>query len=115
VTVFDLGSGRVAVMEPLLQQLRRQAVFGQPALEVTVAGMVRAPGTYPLEDGMRISDLIRAGASLADSAYGLAAELTRYEVRDGTRRVVDLREIDLAAMHRRRPGSGRAAPVLSTF
>jgi polysaccharide biosynthesis/export protein len=98
VTVFDLGSGRVAVMEPLMQQLRRQAVFGSPAREVSVAGMVRAPGTYPLEPGMRVSDLIRAGASLSDSAYGLTAELTRYDVRDGTRRVVDLREIDLAAV-----------------
>jgi protein involved in polysaccharide export with SLBB domain len=98
VIFFDLGSGRVAVMDPLLEQLRRQAVFGNPARVVTVGGMVRAPGSYPLEDGMTISDLVRAGASLADSAYGLTAELTRYEVRDGTRRVVDLVEVDLSAV-----------------
>jgi polysaccharide biosynthesis/export protein len=98
VTFFDLGSGRVAVIDPLLEQLRRQAVFGNPARVVTVGGMVRAPGSYPLEDGMTISDLVRAGASLADSAYGLTAELTRYEVRDGTRRVVDLVEVDLSAV-----------------
>jgi protein involved in polysaccharide export with SLBB domain len=53
---------------------------------------------YPLEEGMRVSDLIRAGASLTDSAYGLTAEITRYEVEDGSRRVVDLREVDLAAV-----------------
>jgi polysaccharide biosynthesis/export protein len=112
VTVFDLGSGRVAVMEPLLQQLRRQAVFGEPAREVTVGGMVRAPGTYPLEPGMRVSDLIRAGAHLSDSAYGLAAELTRYEVRDGTRRVADLIPIDLAAII---AGDGLADMELKSF
>ena len=97
VMVFDLATGRAAVMEPLLKQLRRQAVFGDPAREVTVGGMVRAAGTYPLEYGMRVSDLIRAGASLSDSAYGLTAELSRYEVRDGMRRVVELVEVDLAA------------------
>jgi polysaccharide biosynthesis/export protein len=96
ITVFDLGSGRVAVLDPLIDELRRQAVFGDPAREVSIGGMVRAPGTYPLEVGMRVSDLIRAGASLSDSAFGLAAELTRYEVRDGTRRLVDLVQVDLA-------------------
>jgi len=98
VMVFDLATGRAAVMEPLLKQLRRQAVFGDPAREVTVGGMVRAAGTYPLEYGMRVSDLIRAGASLTDSAFGLTAELTRYDVRDGTRRVAALMQVDLAAV-----------------
>jgi protein involved in polysaccharide export with SLBB domain len=97
-TVFDLGSGRISVIGPLLRQLRMQAVYGRPAREVEVGGMVRAPGMYPLEEGMRVSDLIRAGASLTDSAYGLTAEITRYEVEDGSRRVVDLREVDLAAV-----------------
>jgi len=58
---------------------------------------VHAPGTYPLEEGMRLSDLIRAGGDLNESAYGLTAEVTRYEVEGGTRRVIDLREVDLAA------------------
>lgn len=97
-TVFDRGSGRTAVMTPLLRQLREQAVYGQPAREVEIGGMVHAPGTYPLEEGMRVSDLIRAGADLNESAYGLTAEVTRYEVEGGTRRVIDLREIDLAAV-----------------
>lgn len=98
VFVFDLGTGRVAVIEPILKQLRRQAVFGSPSREVSVGGTVRAPGTYPLEKDMRISDLIRAGASLSDSAFGLAAELTRYEVLEGTRRIVGLVDVDLAGV-----------------
>jgi protein involved in polysaccharide export with SLBB domain len=97
-TVFDLGSGRTAVIAPLLRQLRQQAVYGSPAREVQIAGMVHAPGVYPLEDGMRISDLIRAGASLTDSAFGLRAEIARYEVEEGSRRIIDLKEVDLAAV-----------------
>lgn len=98
VSVFDLGSGRISVLAPLLRQLRMQAVHGRPAREVQITGMVRAPGAYPLEEGMRASDLIRAGASLTDSAFGLTAELTRYEVEGGSRRVVDLQVLDLAAV-----------------
>jgi protein involved in polysaccharide export with SLBB domain len=96
--VFDSGSGRTSVMAPLLRQLRRQAAFGRPAQEVEIGGMVHAPGTYPLETGMQVSDLIRAGGDLTDSAYGLTAEITRYSVEGGTRRVVDLQEIDLSAV-----------------
>jgi polysaccharide export outer membrane protein len=97
-TVFDRGSGRTSVMTPLLRQLRQQATYGNPAREVEIGGMVHAPGTYPLEQGMRVSDLIRAGGDLNESAYGLTAEVTRYEVEGGTRRVIDLREVDLAAV-----------------
>lgn len=97
-TVFDRGSGRVAVVAPVLQQLREQATFGSPAREVEIGGMVHAPGTYPLEDGMRVSDLIRAGGDLNESAYGLSAEITRYQIDAGTRRVIDLQEVDLSAV-----------------
>jgi protein involved in polysaccharide export with SLBB domain len=97
-TVFDAGRGRVAVIGPVLRQLRQQAVFGDPAREVEIGGMVHAPGTYPLEDGMRVSDLIRAGGNLTDSAYGLTADIARYRVEEGSRRIVDMKEVDLAAV-----------------
>ena len=45
-----------------------------------------APGRYPLEPKMRVSDLIRAGGSLEDSAYDGQAELTRYQVVGGNAR-----------------------------
>jgi polysaccharide export outer membrane protein len=97
-TVFDIGRGRAAVMAPVLRQLRQQAAYGRPAREVEIGGMVHAPGTYPLENGMRVSDLIRAGGDLNESAYGLTAEITRYQVEGGTRRVIDLQEVDLDAV-----------------
>jgi polysaccharide export outer membrane protein len=67
---------------------------------VSIAGRVNAPGRYPLEPGMRVSDLIRAGGSLVDSAYGGEAELTRYEVVNGNARQTDLILINLAAVRR---------------
>jgi protein involved in polysaccharide export with SLBB domain len=63
---------------------------------VHVDGRVKVPGEYPLESGMTISDLVRAGGGLSDAAYGGKAELTRYHVEDGETRRTELLEIDLA-------------------
>jgi protein involved in polysaccharide export with SLBB domain len=49
---------------------------------------------------MRISDLIRAGGSLDDSAYIGDAELTRYSIVDGNARQTSLIPVDLAAIRR---------------
>jgi polysaccharide biosynthesis/export protein len=54
---------------------------------------------------MRVSDLIRAGGSLAESAYGGQAELARYTVIDGVERQTDLIRIDLAAVLKGDPGA----------
>jgi polysaccharide biosynthesis/export protein len=96
IFVFDLETGRDRLMEPLLRELRLQSTRDQPTSQVTVAGRVNAPGSYPLEPGMRVSDLIRAGGSLNEAAYGGRAELTRNTINGGERRSTDLVEIDLA-------------------
>ena len=62
---------------------------------MSVAGKIKVPGKYPLEPGMRVSDLIRAGGSLDEAAYGGKAELTRYEVSDGGTRQAELIDVDL--------------------
>jgi protein involved in polysaccharide export with SLBB domain len=49
---------------------------------------------------MRVSDLIRAGGSLEDSAYGGEAELTRYEIDSGIARQTELITINLSAVRR---------------
>ena len=46
-----------------------QGQAGQPFREVSVSGQVKAPGTYPLEEGMRVSDLLRAGGSRREPAH----------------------------------------------
>ncbi len=100
VYVFGLSFGRQRIIEPLLDELQLQSSYNAPARMVEVAGNVRAPGAYPLETGMRISDLIRAGGRLSEEAYTLKAELTRYSVVDGEYRATDISDVDLAAILR---------------
>lgn len=98
VHVFSLVFGRQLVIQPILDELKLQARYGAPYNEVNVAGFVRAPGAYPLEPGMRISDLIRAGGDMVEGAYGVEAELTRYSVVDGEYRTTEILDVDLDAV-----------------
>src|SRR6185312_387977 len=77
VTVFDLETSRQYVIRPIMNELRVQSDLAAPTPIVHVDGRVKVPGDYPLETGMRISDLIRAGGSLLPSAYSGRAELSR--------------------------------------
>ena len=96
--VFDREAGRDRAVAALLREVRLQATRDIPLQVVSIAGRVRAPGEYPLEPGMRISDLLRAGGSLDDAAYGGEAEITRYQVVDGDHRETDHLNIDLGAV-----------------
>ncbi|MDF3021587.1 MAG: hypothetical protein K0Q92_2890, partial [Steroidobacteraceae bacterium] len=78
IIVFDSESGREQLLNPLLDEMRRQSRFDRPSEIVRIDGRVKARGDYPLEPGMRISDLLRAGGGLQDAAYATQAELTRY-------------------------------------
>jgi protein involved in polysaccharide export with SLBB domain len=88
------------VIEPLLQELKLQSSVGEPYREVSVSGGVKAPGVYPLEPGMRVSDLLRAGGQLAEEAYTSRAELARYQVVNGEFRNSEVITIDLDAVLR---------------
>jgi polysaccharide biosynthesis/export protein len=112
VIVFDLESGRDRIIQPLLEELRLQSHFDRPSEVVQVQGRVKVPGEYPLEPGMRVSDLIRAGGSLTDAAYGGRAELARYAVVNGEERQIRLIPIDLTAVLR---GDPRANIALEPF
>lgn len=93
VTVFDLSTSRDHIIQPILNELSLESTAEQPEQVVTVAGEVNVPGQYPLELGMRVTDLVRAGGGFAAGAYSGTAELTRYVVGpDGTRhtRIFDL-------------------------
>jgi protein involved in polysaccharide export with SLBB domain len=98
--VFGFNEERGEVIEPLIEELKEAATYQRPARVVRVGGLVRLSGDYPLEPGMRVSDLIRAGGGLAEAAYALGAELTRYEVIDGSYREVGHVDVDLAAILR---------------
>ncbi|NDY42534.1 hypothetical protein G3N55_06725, partial [Dissulfurirhabdus thermomarina] len=106
--VFASAGDRAPVVDRLLGELAAQARHGAPLPEVAVGGRVRAPGRYPLEPGMRVSDLIRAGGDLQEAAYALEAELTRYEVVKGAYRQTAHVPVDLAAVLRGDPAADLA-------
>lgn len=99
VMVFDQASGRREYIEPLLSEMRRQSSIESPTAVVRIDGRVKSRGDYPLEPGMRVSDLLRAGGGLQDAAYSGKAELTRYRLA-GEMRQTQLLEVDLAAVLR---------------
>jgi len=80
ITVFNLTASRARIIEPLLHAIRAESTATQPEQIVTVKGQVNVPGRYPLEPGMHVAGLIRAGGGLANGAYTGRAELTRYYV-----------------------------------
>jgi polysaccharide biosynthesis/export protein len=112
IFVFDLTANRARTVEPLVTELELQSSAAKPAQVVSIDGEVRAPGRYALEPAMHVSDLIRAGGSLEDSAYGGEAELTRYQVLNGQERQTALIDVDLAAIRRGDPG---ADPLLKPY
>jgi protein involved in polysaccharide export with SLBB domain len=98
ITIFQLGIARSAAMETILEELEAQATRQQPFQMVNISGQVRAPGSYPLEANMHISDLLRAGGGLSAAAYSTDAELRRYVIGDSGERRTELIPIDLAAV-----------------
>lgn len=95
--VFDRNTDRADILASLLDGLESQAHKDQRSQIISVQGLVRLPGEYPLTPGMRVSDVLRAGGGLSESAYAMSAELTRYNVTD-TGRTVQHLPVDLAAI-----------------
>jgi len=52
---------------------------------VAIEGEVARPGIYPLGDNMMASDLVRLAGGLKRSAFAQDADLTRYEIEQGSR------------------------------
>ena len=105
IYVFDLSADRERVLASLIRELELQATPEQPEQVVSIDGRVKAPGHYPLESTMHVSDLIRAGGSLEDAAFRGEAEITRYDVSDGDSRRTELIPVNLAAIRRGDPGA----------
>ena len=93
IYVFNREVGRGRIVNDLIGELRSGARSNQPVPVAQIGGEVRAQGMYPLDIGMRVSDLIRAGGGLMESAYIAHAELARYDVIDGE--YVELEVIDI--------------------
>jgi polysaccharide biosynthesis/export protein len=96
VMVFSMQRDRGVELSKLLDELRLQARDTDPPPIVAISGRVRAPGYYPLEPGMTLTDLIRAGGGLDEAAYKLDAELTRLEVVAGESRQTEVMPLKLS-------------------
>jgi protein involved in polysaccharide export with SLBB domain len=112
IIVFDREGGRERVVESILLDLQRQGRPDAPIQTVSIFGSVNAPGRYPLEPGMTIADLVRAGGGLRDAAYEARAELTRLSVEGGDLRRTEVMDLDLAAALR---GDSTADIQLSSY
>ncbi len=112
VYVFNLESGREHIIDPIIREIEAQAAPNTPLPVVRVNGQVRAAGQYPLEAGMRVSDLLRAGGGLSEAAYVTEAELTRYEVVNGEYRETELLTVNLAGLLK---GDAAADLVLTPY
>src|SRR5581483_9526697 len=66
-----------------------------PAM-VTIAGEVGRPGKYPLGDDMTAATLVRAAGGLKRGAFTQQADLTSYDVENGSKIVSDHREVNIA-------------------
>jgi polysaccharide export outer membrane protein len=66
-----------------------------PAM-VTISGEVGRPGKYPLAENMSAADLVRLAGGFKRGAYTEQADLTRYEVAQGTKVVSDHVEVPIA-------------------
>jgi len=98
VYVFDLASSRERVVQPILADLERQSSSLVPQQIVKISGRIKVPGNYPLEQGMTVSDLIRAGGGFDQAAFTGEAELNRSQIVGGQRRDDQLISIDLASL-----------------
>jgi protein involved in polysaccharide export with SLBB domain len=115
IFVFDLSADRERILAPVIRELELQATPDQPEQVVSIDGRVKAPGHYPLETTMHVSDLIRAGGSLEDAAFRGQAEITRYDVVDGETRRTELIPVDLAAIRRGEAGADFALKPYDTL
>ncbi|MEP5568004.1 MAG: SLBB domain-containing protein [Halioglobus sp.] len=98
--VFDEDQSRQVLLADEIKQLQQQASFGAQDLLVTVMGEVHQTGTYPLEVGMRASDLLCAAGGLTRKAYGVTAELSRIQYDLGADNAVEHEALDSSQLLR---------------
>lgn len=75
-------------LQSYIKQLKAQATSRDVANVVKISGGVKFPGEYPYAEGMKPLQLIHLAGGLSESAYTVAAELTRRKFKaDGTMQI----------------------------
>jgi len=95
IVVLPLGKNRMGPIYQAVQQLKQEERFGQPAKVVKITGHVRFPGSYPLQDGMNMFDLVNAAMDVlpkTDMEYSVLRRVT------GEARELEVSNISLSQM-----------------
>ena len=80
---FSRDQPRSPMIDGILDDLRNQRNLNFQQQTVSVSGLVRFPGSYPLTDNMSLADLFNACGGLLDSSYSLSTEISRMSI-DGS-------------------------------
>ncbi len=86
---------RNILVDEIIEQLKSQADYKNPAQLISITGAVKFPGEYPLTQNMTAVDLIQAAGGLSEAAFSLEAELTRSDLNDPLQAKVQHQKIDL--------------------
>ena len=76
---FDIEERERAV-RPILKELEFNGEPSVGTLVVSISGEVHFPGKYPMTKGMTVGDLLVSAGGLKESAFSLAAEISRIGV-----------------------------------
>ena len=82
ILLFAQMSGRAAQLDPLLDVIKAQTGFSEPAQIVSINGTVQFPDEYPLTQGMGVMALINAAGGLTEAAYTGLIEIARRDLSD---------------------------------
>ena len=86
---------RSDILSKDIASLRSQATSNHPAKIVKVSGQVKSPGYYPAVSGAKVSDLIVASGGLQYQALLVAADIVRYEIKNGQKQEAETIFFDL--------------------
>lgn len=89
VLVFGYGEDRGKELTDIVDMLEVQASKTSRAEVVTIRGHVRFPAKYPLSSGLTLQEFINVSGGLNEFAYGLEAEITRYNYGDNIERYIE--------------------------
>ena len=96
---------------PVLEAFDVVRIFGRYDVDaplVSIEGEVLKPGSYPLESGMTVADLVRAAGGFSRSAYREEAMVASYRIEQGRKVEVEQQSVDLRAS----ASAGAAATLL---
>lgn len=77
VRVFDTAANRAKLLESVVKKMRSQRTFTQPEKVITLKGYSRHTGDFPLQEGLRLLDLIDFSDGLGEGLDRISSLLVR--------------------------------------